>query len=424
MSKIKPLRIILSAILAALLIAAPVQAQSPDEITAQSLFGNWQQYVPGDQPLGLACGPSSSIGGGPANIGVDKGFSLGTDPMERRVNLVRALMRDYQLTAEQGSGIVGNFMHESGGKHVPPDVNEGGRVGPPAFRGGYGWAQWTGPRQRQFIAFVTPPQNDYMASASVNATDAANYAWLKQELNTGYKSTITQLKTKTTPEDAAVSFEDTFEKAGVPALGPRMANARQVFNELNGGGVGAPAPGVPGQAGGGTSGCPPVGGGGSGTIVGEFAFPLIINKSGIKNRGMFRNNTADQGGHPYIAYDILVNPGTPVAAFQSGTVTSISQDRCPGRLISVFSPQSNMTVSYLHNDFNNHVQKGAAVNVGQQIAVVGPASAGCGIPHLHIDAASGDRRPGCSRLNCPAANRSKFIDIGPQLFTTFQALPE
>lgn len=369
-------------------------------------------------PDAVCGGPAAPGSGGPANIDVDKGFSLGTDPKERRVNLVKALMKDYGLTGEQASGIVGNFMVESGGQQLPPDVNEGGRAGPPAFKGGYGWAQWTGGRQKAFIDFAV--KNGYMTSAAVNGTDAANYAWLKNDLNTAYKSTITQIKTKTTPEDAAISFEATFERAGVPALAKRTASARQVFTELNGG---------TSTSGGTTTTvaatCPAVGGGAS--IVGDKAFPLKTTKAAMdsKNPGMFKNGTASKGGHPYTAFDILADPGTEIVAFLSGTVTHIGEDKCPGRLVSIFNQEANLTISYLHMNLNasTHVAAGATVTVGQHVGVVGPPSAGCGVAHLHIDAAQGNTRPGCKRESCPAENAAKFFDIGPDLFKTYEALP-
>lgn len=360
---------------------------------------------------------SSSGQGGPANINVDRGFSLGSEAMERRVNLVQALMNDYGLTAEQASGIVGNFMEESGGKHLPPDVNEGVISGPPRFRGGYGWAQWTGGRQRTFIDFAV--EAGYMSSSSVSATDAANYAYLKKELAEGYTSTIEEIKQTSSPEDAAVSFEGTFERAGIPRMERRTASARQVFDEYqaSSGGVG----GDGSSEGGSVNSC---GGGGNAAIVDGAAFPLLTNKSGINNPGMFNNNDSDKGGHPYTAYDILVDPGVPVVAFLGGTVVRVTEDRCPGRMISIYNSESDLTISYLHLAFNNHINEGDTVEVGGHVGVVGPASAGCGTPHLHIDATTGDSRPGCSRLRCPPANSSRFVSIGPQLYQAFQQLPD
>lgn len=155
-----------------------------------------------------------------------------------------------------------------------------------------------------------------------------------------------------------------------------------------------------------------------------FTFPLLTTKSAIKTPGMFSNDTTNQGGHPYIAYDIPVDPGTPVAAFIDGEVVSISKDKCPGRLISIYNSASNMTISYLHLSMSNHVADGEQVKAGQKIGVVGTEDEGCGSAHLHIDAVAGRSRPSCSRESCSTANQAKFIDIGAELFEAFQALAD
>lgn len=357
----------------------------------------------------------ASASSGAANIDVDKGFNLGpeSDGKTRRVNLAKALMKDFGLTAEQASGVVGNFMRESGGDFLPPDVNEGGHKGPPAFSGGYGWAQWTGPRQRAFIDYAV--QNGFMPSAGVNANDAANYAWLKYELTNTEKNTIPELKKATTPEDAADAWERAFERAQVKASAEREQGARQTFGEINGGGGSGPSAS--------SGACSNTSSG----IVGNKAFPLKTTKAAIdaKNPGMFANNTASKGGHPYTAFDILADPGTEVLAFISGTVTAVTEDKCPGRMISIYNKDTDLTVSYLHMNMDpgTHIAQGATVTQGQHVGQVGPPAAGCGTPHLHIDAAKGNSRPGCKREDCPAANAAKFVDIGPDLFTTYQALP-
>lgn len=366
-----------------------------------------------------------STSGGAANLTVGKDFSLGpydsSKPetgVKRRVNLLIAISKDYGLTPEQAAGPVGNFMTESGGLHLPPDVNEGGESGPPKFKGGYGWAQWTASRQRTFIQYAV--DNQYMSSESAHATDAANYAYLKHEFDDAYKTTIDELRLisgNDAPEQAAISFESTYEKAGEPALKLRKENARQVYEEyLDSGGASSSGNGS-------DSLCP--GATGAAAIVGDYAFPLLIaNKGGVENPGMFKNGTADLGGHPYTAYDILTPPGTPVAAFLSGKVVKISEDKCPGRLISIYNQANNLTISYLHLDFNNHVGLNEEVSVGQQIGLVGSSANGCGTPHLHIDAVTGDKRPGCARENCPSENQKRFVSIGPHLYETFQKVPD
>lgn len=347
---------------------------------------------------------------GTVNIDVDKGFDLGTDPRGRRVALMQALINDYSLTPQQAAGPVGNFMEESGGKDLPPDVNEGGEKGPPKFSGGYGWAQWTGSRQRTFIDFAV--ENGYMESENVNANDAADYAYLKKELSESYTSTITELKKQTTPEDAAVSFEATFEKAGSPRIEDRKKSARQAYEEfMSDGGAASGSSG--------SSACA-----GSAVVIGDYGFPLNTTKSGIKNPGIFKNGTTDQAGHPYTAFDILADTGTPVVAFLSGNVVSVSEDKCPGRLISIYNDEYKLTISYLHMSFDNHISLGSSVEPGSPVGLVGTLAQGCTVPHLHIDAARGDSRPGCARENCPADRAAKFVDIGPQLFLGYEALPD
>jgi hypothetical protein len=249
----RTIRSVLSGLMAvslAILYVGPVFAQTAsgpdyDNVTMQSLYGNWSQYVPSS---GKRCG---AAGGGSADLTVGVSFFLGTDPVERRVNLMKTLMTDFGLSPEQAAGIVGNFMWESGGPDLPPDVNETApKKGPPNFSGGYGWAQWTGPRQVAMIKMAT--QNGYMANEDVSATDAANYAYLKDELSKGYAKTIDALKATISPESAALAFEDSFEHA-LPAtanLPTRQGNARQAFNEYNKGGTsGVTPPSTGGQAG-------------------------------------------------------------------------------------------------------------------------------------------------------------------------------
>ena len=55
------------------------------------------------------------------------------------------LMSDFDLDVDASAAVLGNLGHESGGFLLMQEQKplKGGR-------GGYGWAQWTGPRRRQF----------------------------------------------------------------------------------------------------------------------------------------------------------------------------------------------------------------------------------------------------------------------------------
>lgn len=177
---------------------------------------------------------ASSGGLTSATSNTPKDFSLGADNSMRAVNLAKQLMTDYSLSAAQAAGIVGNFMHESGASYLPPDINQGESTpAPPKFSGGYGWAQWTD-RQRAFINFAV--LNGYMASSSVHANDAANYAWLRYELENTEKSTLPAVLSTSTPEESARAFEAKFERAGTPMMTERITWANKLFAALSSGG--------------------------------------------------------------------------------------------------------------------------------------------------------------------------------------------
>ena len=160
-------------------------------------------------------------------------------------------------------------------------------------------------------------------------------------------------------------------------------------------------------------------------IIDGYTFPLGVTKSQVQNRQMFEDGvTQNYGAHgTYTAYDIVVNPGTPTLSFTEGVVSNTSMvDVCGGRGIQVYDSSNNMTVTYLHLSFDGHVSEGQNVQPGDQIGVIGTSAQGCGVPHLHIDAVTGTSRPGCSRAGC--SNPGAFIDIGPQLYETYQTLPD
>lgn len=114
--------------------------------------------------------------------------------------LMQDLMRDFHLTRQQASGIVGNLAYESGGfrsmQEADPMV--------PGSRGGWGYAQWTGPRRRNFEAFA--------ASRGLDPSSYdANYGFLAHELSTDHAYSLNHLRSAGTPHEAAVAFADHYE---------------------------------------------------------------------------------------------------------------------------------------------------------------------------------------------------------------------
>ncbi len=115
--------------------------------------------------------------------------------------VVRRLMADLGLTAEQAAGIVGNLGFESGG------FNSLHEIGQPEGRGGYGWAQWTADRR---VAFMDWCKAHNLAWTS----DEANYGYLLAELHTTQAKSLEQVKKTTTVEAAVFTFGYWFERPG------------------------------------------------------------------------------------------------------------------------------------------------------------------------------------------------------------------
>jgi len=118
--------------------------------------------------------------------------------------IIALLMRDFSLSLDEAAAILGNLGHECGGfalmQEQKPVVK--------GSRGGFGWAQWTGPRRRAFEAYCA---RNKLAPES----DRANYGWLFVELSTSEKSAIPALKRAGTLGAKVKAFEQSFERAGV-----------------------------------------------------------------------------------------------------------------------------------------------------------------------------------------------------------------
>lgn len=124
--------------------------------------------------------------------------------------MMRDLMRDFAPLADfQAAGVVGNGGGESGGFTI---AQEGG-IRPP--KGGWGGFQWTGPRRRDYEAYITAHGGDMHSER-----DALNYDYmygmLKQELLGPEKATILALRQTRDVSEATKMFMIKFERPGVP----------------------------------------------------------------------------------------------------------------------------------------------------------------------------------------------------------------
>lgn len=145
---------------------------------------------------------------------------------DKAPGIMRDLMRDFGLDLESAAAILGNLGHESGGfkflQEKKPLV--------PGSRGGYGWAQWTGPRR---VAF-----EKYCARNNLDpASDKANYGFLFVELSGPEKAAIPAVKAAKGLYNKVVAFEAKFERAGVKHYPSRLNYAQQALKAF-----GSPAP--------------------------------------------------------------------------------------------------------------------------------------------------------------------------------------
>lgn len=133
---------------------------------------------------------------------------------------IRRLSEDVGITPEQSAGIFGQLGYESEGLQA---INERHPV-VPGSRGGFGWAQWTGPRRRAFESWA--------AENNASITDPeTNYQFLLHELRDTPEGRV--LDTVRQAPDAVTAgraFTDGFLRPGVPAYEGRDSWARRAMN--------------------------------------------------------------------------------------------------------------------------------------------------------------------------------------------------
>jgi hypothetical protein len=136
--------------------------------------------------------------------------------------IMAKLLSDFPITPLDAAAILGNLGHECVGftklQEMKPAV--------PGSRGGYGWAQWTGPRRRAFEAWCSKHDKD-------PASDEANYAWLFLELKgiEGTEGAAIGKTLKAADLDAKVeAFEKAFLRAGVKHYPSRKLWAKRALD--------------------------------------------------------------------------------------------------------------------------------------------------------------------------------------------------
>lgn len=167
-------------------------------------------------------------------------MSAATENFARKVpGIMRQLMSDFGITDYQAGGVMGNLGAESLGLTAFQEINPT----VPGSRGGWGWAQWTGPRRTAFEAYADKHNLNRKG-------DKANYAWLYLELkglppaapNFNFSTAIVALKRTAKLSDAVRVFERTYEKAGVKNWSSRNTWSRRAMLAFNQAGGKGPSP--------------------------------------------------------------------------------------------------------------------------------------------------------------------------------------
>ncbi|MBY3614986.1 MULTISPECIES: phage tail tip lysozyme [Rhizobium] len=184
-----------------------------------------QPYTPPEQPKSFL---SSLFGGGDksANPGATGSSmpktdasgnvalpSTGQEWQTVAPRLVGDLAKDFNLTPEQAAGVVGQLGQESVGFSTLQEANP--LV--PGSRGGYGYAQWTGPRRKAFETWTAENKLD-------PSSYEGNYGFLKNELmNTPEGVVLDALRKAPDARTAGRIFTDQFLRPGVPHYDSRDA---------------------------------------------------------------------------------------------------------------------------------------------------------------------------------------------------------
>jgi hypothetical protein len=200
--------------------AAPsAGAGMPNYTGGPGVTSSTQQQAPTYAPSnGRQNAPSAAPEASPEaapSSGSNKPLAGGKSFTEQAPDVMAKLQKDFGLSKEQAAGVVGNLGHESAG--LQAGIQE---KGVKQGRGGLGWAQWTGPRRKEF--------EKYLKETGQEATDPnANYGFLKKELETTHKSTIAAVKKTNNVTDATVAVEKHYEAAGIKHMDSRIKYANQ-----------------------------------------------------------------------------------------------------------------------------------------------------------------------------------------------------
>lgn len=318
------------------------------------------------------------------------------------------------IDAIHAAAIVGNFMLESGGNTtIDPNITNS--------IGAFGIAQWLSGRKTGLINFARQrgkQPNDLQIQLEYTIFEVTQ---------TGERAGFQRFLKTTTVKDAAVSWENNFERSGGEGIPQRINNSEKVFQQY---GKNAPS-GVVSSSNSTPTDCNNQEGG-LGQGPNGFVFPLRTTKSVIR-RGTgavwcFDRPTGGEQCHgSYPAADIFAPTGTPVLAAVGGRVVN-TKNNCTKNCSLTIKGDDQYLYFYIHMGAGTVTAKiGDIIKAGQEIGKVGTAAdAENTTPHLHFDIfnKSYDRHPPCGRGPGRCPNKGDMIDPQPPLTASFKNLPE
>jgi hypothetical protein len=209
-----------------------------DIAAAKNVFiSNWRNFhVVGDPsgrpagdhppPIQAASGYAAPPAIGAVTSPASNTYQDGSGDQNMKEAKRRLMSPPYNLTNEQASAFIGNWMHESNGGFA--DINQGGIRGRPNTDmggSGYGFGQWTGPRKIALVEFCTQHHLD------VTKFDSQ---WQYMTTEPQFNRAVAAVRGTHSLYQATQTVEDIFE--GIPlnyydqnvlAMGARYAYAQQ-----------------------------------------------------------------------------------------------------------------------------------------------------------------------------------------------------
>ena len=132
------------------------------------------------------------------------------------------LISTFDLSPVQAAAVVGNLGTES------QNFTAYHEHGQPENKGGYGWAQWTGPRRKAFFTWAD-------AHKLPRESEAASLGFLEHELQTSHREAVVALKRQTVLSVATHVFMVRLEGPGITNEHDRQFHATialQAYNRI------------------------------------------------------------------------------------------------------------------------------------------------------------------------------------------------